>query len=63
METTEDDEMLGCQDVENDRSFQYQVQFWYRISPNERVLAPFLESFAKAAAHMPELKRAVVWSP
>jgi hypothetical protein len=63
IETTEDDEMSGCQDMENDRSFQYQVQFWYRISPNERVLAPFLESFAKAAAHMPELKRAVVWSP
>jgi hypothetical protein len=63
METTEDDEMSGCKDVENDRSFQYKEYFWYRVSPNEYVLAPFLESFAKAAAHMPELERAVVWLP
>ena len=63
LETTEDDESSECQDAENDRSFENTGGFWFRITPSDNVLGPFLASFAKAAAHMPELKRAVLWSP
>jgi hypothetical protein len=63
LETTEDDEVSECQEVESDRSFEDRGQFCFRISPNDNVLGPFLASFAKAAARMPELKRAVIWSP
>jgi hypothetical protein len=35
----------------------------YRIDPNEETIVPLLAAFAKAAALMPKLKRAVLWSP
>jgi hypothetical protein len=44
-------------------SFENRYDFRFRISPNENVLNPFLKNFAKAAANMPELRRAVLWSP
>jgi hypothetical protein len=63
LETTEDYDLPDCQDMENDRSFENTGGFWFRIAPSNDVLGPFLASFAKAAAHMPELRRAVLWSP
>lgn len=51
------------QDDEAGRSWESRHYFWFRISPNEKVLVPFLESFAKAATNMPELKQAMLWSP
>jgi hypothetical protein len=59
----EDEEYWCCEGLKNDRSFQDSHQFLFRISPNEDTLGPFLTSFAKATAHMPELKHAVLWSP
>jgi hypothetical protein len=35
----------------------------YRVEPNDEVLVPFLTAFAKAAASMPKLKEAALWSP
>ena len=35
----------------------------FRVTPNEETLAPFLESFANAAANMPKLKEAILWAP
>ncbi|KAL1591765.1 hypothetical protein SLS60_011764 [Paraconiothyrium brasiliense] len=35
----------------------------YRVSPNERILIPFLTASARALAHMPSLKDAQIWSP
>ncbi|RDL32980.1 uncharacterized protein BP5553_08419 [Venustampulla echinocandica] len=35
----------------------------FRVVPNEELLLPFLNAFAKAASHMPLLKDAVLWSP
>jgi hypothetical protein len=37
------------------------VQF--RVDPNEEVIVPFLTAFAKAAASMPLLKDAALWTP
>jgi hypothetical protein len=34
----------------------------FRVFPNNEVLSPFLAAFAKAAANMPSLKMAAVWS-
>lgn len=34
-----------------------------RVLPNEQTLIPLLTSFAKAAAHMPRLKSAMLWAP
>jgi hypothetical protein len=44
------------------RSFEEHYSFQYRISPNEKVLRPFFSNFAKAAANMPALRQAVLWS-
>jgi hypothetical protein len=64
LETTEEDEKLDWEATEeNPRSFQSIYQYWFRISPNEKVMIPFLASFAKAVVNMPELKRAILWSP
>ncbi|KAF2871533.1 hypothetical protein BDV95DRAFT_572233 [Massariosphaeria phaeospora] len=64
LEHTEDDE---CEDGEvkdsGFRSFEIIYDFQFRISPNENVLKPFLSNFAKAAANMPGLRTAVLWSP
>lgn len=62
--TTEEDEGLH-DDIEEcgTRSFQTVSQFWFRISPNDNVLGPFLASFAKAAINMPDLRQAILWSP
>ncbi|KAH6633083.1 hypothetical protein C7974DRAFT_433253 [Boeremia exigua] len=35
----------------------------FRITPNDRVLVPFLTAFARAASRMPKLKDASVWCP
>ncbi|KAL5391763.1 hypothetical protein DPSP01_001051 [Paraphaeosphaeria sporulosa] len=37
------------------------VQF--RVSPNEKLLIPFLTAFARAAGQMPRLESAELWSP
>lgn len=62
-EATEEDEDLDCTFRQNDRSFQTSSMFWFRVAPNDHVLKPLLEAFAKAAINMPELKEAVLWSP
>lgn len=59
----EDEEYWCCEELKNDRSFQNVHQFFFRISPNEDTMGPFLRSFAKATEHMPVLKQAVLWSP
>jgi hypothetical protein len=35
----------------------------FRVQPNDDVLVPFLTAFAKAAANMPVLKEACLWTP
>jgi len=60
--TEEEDRYPECVEAW-DRSFETLYSYWFRISPNERLLVPFLTSFAKAAANMPELRQAVLWSP
>lgn len=35
----------------------------FRVVPIEETMAPFLSSFAKAAANMPKLKEALLWAP
>jgi hypothetical protein len=40
-----------------------QVAVLYRVDPNEDTIVPFLAAFARAAARMPKLIRAVLWSP
>jgi hypothetical protein len=35
----------------------------FRVIPIEETMAPFLKSFAKAAATMPKLKEALLWAP
>ncbi|KAH7071550.1 hypothetical protein BKA63DRAFT_74728 [Paraphoma chrysanthemicola] len=61
---TQNEVMTDCYDVyESDRCFESWGDCQFRISPNEAVLVPFLESFAKAAACMPKLDLAVLWSP
>ncbi|GKT52869.1 hypothetical protein ColTof4_13158 [Colletotrichum tofieldiae] len=35
----------------------------WRLKPNPETLHPFLTAFAKAAAKMPRLKEAMIWSP
>ena len=39
------------------------VTVQYRVEPNEETLVPFLTAFATAAALMPLLKQAAIWSP
>jgi hypothetical protein len=34
----------------------------FRVSPNDEIMYPFLASFAMAAANMPKLRHAVLWS-
>ncbi|KAF2821353.1 hypothetical protein CC86DRAFT_459023 [Ophiobolus disseminans] len=63
LETTEEDKRYDGNDLTNHRSFQDTYCFWFRISPNDDILGPFLASFAKAAANMPKLEQAVLWSP
>ncbi|KAI8937309.1 hypothetical protein NX059_006516 [Plenodomus lindquistii] len=52
-----------CRDNEGHRSFEIGYNCQFRLSPNDDILRPFLSSFAKAAANMPELKEAVLWCP
>ncbi|KAH7079797.1 hypothetical protein FB567DRAFT_129202 [Paraphoma chrysanthemicola] len=60
----QEDVMTDCDDIfESDKYFESWGDCQFRIYPNEAVLVPFLESFAKAAAQMPNLKQAVLWSP
>ncbi|KAF2257510.1 hypothetical protein CC78DRAFT_622562 [Lojkania enalia] len=63
LEPTEEDEYLDDEVVCGGRSFEDRYNFWFRISPNDNVLGPFLASFAKAAANMPDLRQAILWSP
>jgi hypothetical protein len=63
LEMTEEDEDAEFAIQEGTRSFQSIYCFMFRMSPNNDILGPFLTSFAKAAANMPDLRRAVLWSP
>jgi hypothetical protein len=63
-EHDEDEEDVDCHEVtKDDPIFDDDGSFSFRISPNENVMVPFLTSFAKAAIHMPKLRRYVLWSP
>jgi hypothetical protein len=60
--TTEDDlDDFGIPPDENWNDHIRIVQF--RVSPNEKLLVPFLTAFARAAGNMPCLKSAELWSP
>jgi hypothetical protein len=60
----EDVEDLDCQEVtKDDPIFDDNGSFSFRISPNDNMMVPFLTSFAKAAIHMPKLRKCVLWSP
>jgi hypothetical protein len=53
-----------CEDVTaDDLCFDSYSYFNFRVRPNNEVLRPFLSSFAKAAANMPDLRQAILWSP
>ncbi|KAF1995483.1 hypothetical protein P154DRAFT_526286 [Amniculicola lignicola CBS 123094] len=60
VEDKEDDETAAC---EVDRFYKDTAGYSFRISPNDKVLVPFLVNFAKAATNMPRLKQAILWSP
>jgi hypothetical protein len=47
----------------DDLCFDSYSYFNFRVRPNNEVLRPFLSSFAKAAANMPDLRQAILWSP
>lgn len=63
LEPTEEDEGLDLDAVEENWAFEDMYGYWFRISPNDSILGPFLASFAKAAANMPDLRQAILWSP
>jgi hypothetical protein len=52
-----------CCDDERGRSFESYGSVNFRICATDERIAPFLASFAKAAANMPNLKTAMLWSP
>lgn len=56
-----DEENYCCKD-DHDRSFENQTLFWFRLSPNLKVLRPLLLGFANATATMPKLRQAVLWA-
>ncbi|KAJ8111747.1 hypothetical protein OPT61_g5726 [Boeremia exigua] len=61
--TTEEDYIA---DGEFDWEFdwdEHRIFAQYRVEPNDKILVPFLAAFAKAAALMPSLKEAALWSP
>ncbi|KAH7400508.1 hypothetical protein DE146DRAFT_611441 [Phaeosphaeria sp. MPI-PUGE-AT-0046c] len=60
---SDNDDEDYCPSDERDRSFEEYTTFWFRVSPNIKVLRPLLLGFAKAAANMPTLKQAVLWAP
>ena len=63
LETTEDDQLAdGMIDYDFDWD-EHHVFAQYRVKPNNKMLVPFLTAFAKAAALMPSLKEAALWSP
>jgi hypothetical protein len=56
----------GNADYEVDWDFDFdshRVYAQYRVKPVNKTLVPFLTAFAKAAAIMPSLKEAALWSP
>lgn len=62
LESTEEDESADYDIADfnwEDNMFSAQ----YRVNPNNEVIVPFLTAFAKAAALMPSLKQARLWSP
>ncbi|KAH7385736.1 hypothetical protein BKA66DRAFT_490929 [Pyrenochaeta sp. MPI-SDFR-AT-0127] len=63
LEPTDDDDVFDWECNQWHSSFESTSQYWFRISPNEKILGPFLASFAKAATNMPKLEKAVLWSP
>ncbi|KAJ4988692.1 hypothetical protein SVAN01_05825 [Stagonosporopsis vannaccii] len=61
--TTENDKVAdGEFDWDFDRA-QHRILAQYRVEPNDEILVPFLAAFARAAALMPSLKEAALWSP
>jgi hypothetical protein len=62
-ETTEDDEVADGTVESSFHWDEHHVYAQYRVKPNNKTLVPFLTAFARAAALMPSLKEAVLWSP
>ncbi|KAF2870073.1 hypothetical protein BDV95DRAFT_629382 [Massariosphaeria phaeospora] len=62
LEATEEDKFLDAESKAWRRGLWNTSDFCFRISPSESTLGPFLASFAKAAANMPALKSALLWS-
>ncbi|KAF2686377.1 hypothetical protein K458DRAFT_476867 [Lentithecium fluviatile CBS 122367] len=63
LDTTESDKDWDTEVDEHGRTFEHYSCSHFRISPNDNMLGPFLASFAKAAANMPDLRLAILWSP
>ena len=63
LETTEDDEVANWKFDWDFDWIAHRVFAQYRVEPNNQTLVPFLTAFAKAAARMPSLKEAALWSP
>jgi hypothetical protein len=62
-ETTEDDEVADSQIEWDFQWVEHHVFAQYRVKPNNKTLVPFLTAFARAAALMPSLQEAALWSP
>jgi hypothetical protein len=51
------------EDISNVEWDESRSRAQFRVEPNNVTLVPLLTGFAKAAAHMPSLKEAAIWSP
>jgi hypothetical protein len=61
---------LGLDEVDEQYADEFQDYRWdlcrnlqFRVVPNNEALPPFLAGFARAAAKMPSLRKAALWSP
>jgi hypothetical protein len=63
VELSDDIADSDCEDAEGDRCFDSRFYFHFRVCSNNELMRPFLSGFAKAAANMPDLRQAILWSP
>lgn len=55
--------LTATEEDDKDESLNQTNSTYFRILPNESLLDPFLKSFAKATAKMPNLAQAMIWLP
>lgn len=61
--TMTDENASGCYSASETSLDDEQRIVQFRVTPNEKLLVPFITAFARALAHMPSLKDAALWSP